>query len=363
PFAMTQQMLFEMKEAQLIALRSDAPLGDYHYELTEFGGDRARRYVQQCTYFGAAPVPLEQYAAAVACQSLQNETVNLAGVKQAFDGLVMSSTLVQSIGESLNMGCGLFLYGEPGNGKSTLAERLSEAFPPTIWIPRAISAGGEIVRLFDSIHHVPVETSIEHDRRWIQVKRPTIAAGGELELKSFDVTTNPLTGISEAPLQLKANCGTLVVDDFGRNRFEPAELLNRLVVPLERRCDSLHLKSGRTFRIPFDCMIVFSSNLKPQDLVDEAFLRRIPYKIDVPNPTDEQFLELFAREAAAQKVQLAPDAIDQLFVEYRRSGRAMRFCHPRDLLRMVANACDFAGTPRVMTEENLLAAADRYFTR
>ena len=364
PFKMVHGRLYELKEAQLLSLRSDAPLGDYQYELTEFGVNRGRRHADQSTYFGAAPVPLEQYAASVEAQSIQNHPLSMDHVRNAYGDLVLTDDMLSVIGESLNLGRGLFLYGAPGNGKSSIAERVSRAFTHHAWIPRAISVGGEIVRMFDSIHHKAVpetDDSRPFDHRWIRIERPTIVVGGELGLDSFDVTTNPITGISEAPLQLKANAGTLVIDDFGRNSFRPEALLNRLVVPMERGADSLHLKSGRTFRVPFDCMMVFSSNLAPADLVDEAFLRRIPYKVDVLNPTEEDFKKIYRLEAA--KLELAHDEADLealLTDHYRNVNRPMRCCHPRDLLRLIANACDFHKCQRVVTREALNHAVRRY---
>lgn len=182
-----------------------------------------------------------------------------------------------------------------------------------------------------------------------------------MELRSLEITTNPLTRISEAPLQLKSNCGALIIDDFGRNRFRPEELLNRLVVPLERHTDSLHLDSGRTFQIPFDCMIVFSSNLDPRELVDEAFLRRIPFKVRVVDPTVEEFKEVFRREAESRQLSFDEVDLDYLVDQhYRRSNDPLRFCHPRDLISIVTNACEFHGRPRAVTRAGLDEAVQRY---
>ena len=195
------------------------------------------------------------------------------------------------------------------------------------------------------------------DRRWVRIRRPTISLGGELELCSFEVHTNAITGISEAPVQLKSNCGTLVIDDFGRHRFRPEELLNRLVVPLERRSDSLQLTSGRMFRIPFDCMVVFASNLNPANLVDEAFLRRIPYVIDISDPTDKQYREVFQRTARQLQIPFDPTDLDHLMQLYQRGGgRPKRFCHPRDLLQTVHNACEFHGRDLKVTREAIDSA-------
>jgi hypothetical protein len=368
PYNMVAQLLHTMKQSQLLALKSDARLGDFTYELTDFGAENGRRYVEKCTYFGAAPVPLEQYAGSVGLQSLRRHSLNPDVVQRAFSDLVVSDSDVGIIGEALNMGRGMFLYGAPGNGKSSLAERISRVFQQHVWIPRALSVGGEILRLFDSIHHIEAgqEAAFDrdqrpHDARWVLVRRPAIIVGGELDLDSFDIATNRVTGINEAPLQLKANCGTLVVDDFGRNRFRPTELLNRLVVPMERGVDYFHLVSGRTFQVPFDSMLIFATNEVPAEIVDEAFLRRVPFKIAVHDPDEQQYRELYRREAVRLHLQTSEDDIEYLLQRhYRQTGRPMRFCHPRDLLQMIANSCQFHGQSLLVTRDGIDQAVGQY---
>jgi predicted ATPase with chaperone activity len=228
--------------------------------------------------------------------------------------------------------------------------------------------GGDIVRLLDSVHHSEAnsEATVDpeqrpHDARWVLVRRPTIVVGGELDLDSFDIAANRVTGINEAPLQLKANCGTLVIDDFGRNRFRPTELLNRLVVPMERGIDYFHLSSGRTFQVPFDSMLVFASNEVPAEIVDEAFLRRVPFKIAVHDPEERQFHELYHREAARLHLLTSEDDFNYLLQRhYRETGQSMRFCHPRDLLQMIANACQFHGRSLHVTREAIDRAVEQY---
>lgn len=364
PFGMVEKLLHSMKLQQLLAIKSDAPLGDFAFELTAFGAERARRFAQHCTYFGAAPVTIEQYAASLSVQTVQSQHLTLQQVRLAFQDLVLSETLLSRLGEAINMGQGMFLHGAAGNGKSSIAERVVRAYGEFIWIPRAIIVGGEIIRLYDPIHHEVLPCADREalnlqqlDRRWVRIRRPTISLGGELELSSFDVHTNPITGISEAPVQLKSNCGTLVIDDFGRHRVRPEELLNRLVVPLERRSDCLQLSSGRTFRVPFDCMVVFASNLNPATLVDEAFLRRIPYVIDITDPTDDEFRDVFRRAAQQLQVAFAPADLDQLLQLYQQDGgQPKRFCHARDLLSTIRNACQFHNRPLNVTSEAIHSA-------
>lgn len=270
--------------------------------------------------------------------------------------------MLNQLGEGINSGMGFFLYGEPGNGKTSIAERVTASYSENIWIPRAIIAAGETIRMFDPNNHVvcPPDSHEGYlddrriDKRWVRIRRPTIVVGGELKLESLEVTTSAVTGISEAPLQLKANCGTLVIDDFGRQRFRPAELLNRLIVPLERRTDFLNLPSGRNFQVPFDQLVVFSTNLDPMSLVDEAFLRRIPYKVDVKDPTEKQYRDVFKHEAKRNGLKYEEEELNYLLhTHYSEAGRKMRFCHPRDLLHQVLNACQFRNEKLEVTREKL----------
>ncbi|MCA9185661.1 MAG: hypothetical protein KDA99_08580 [Planctomycetales bacterium] len=225
PFHTMEALLHRLKAEQLVVFRGSAPIGDYTYELTDQGADRARRYSQQSTYFGTAPVPLEEYNRSVQLQALKNQHPRLDDVHRAFTDLVISNSMATQIGEAMNLGMGFFLYGEPGNGKTSIAERITQAYGESIWIPRAILAGGEILRLFDSTRHIALPHGVDDestiDQRWVRIRRPTISVGGELQLNNLEVTINTVTGIMEAPVQMKANCGTFVIDDFGRHRFRP----------------------------------------------------------------------------------------------------------------------------------------------
>jgi len=366
PFRLLERILRQLKEALLVVYRGSAPLSDYVYEPTEVGLERARRYSQRCTYFGTTPVSLADYVASVRAQSITLQTPTLADLRRAFAELVLGDEILSQIGQAANSGLGLFLYGAPGNGKTSIAERLMRAFGEDIWIPRAISVFGEIVRLYDPSSHElfvgPHDDNPKIDGRWIHVRRPTIVVGGELTMDSLEISTNSSTGISEAPLQMKANCGTLVIDDFGRQRCSAAELLNRWIVPLEKRFDYLTLGNGRKIEVPFDQLIVFSTNLEPRALVDEAFLRRIPYKIDVRDPTEEEFRNLMRSTAQKLGIELREDVVEHLLAShFRQTGRAFRFCHPRDLLRQVKIYCTFHQLPPVLTHQAIDAAVRNYF--
>ena len=365
PFRLIEILMTSLKRDQLVVFKADAPFGDYVYELTPTGVERARRYAQQSTYFGAAPVPLEDYRDSVRAQSLQNQKLTLEGVREAFSELVLGHKLTCQLGEAMNLGKGMFVYGHPGNGKTSISETIIRAFSETIWIPRALLVGGETVRLFDPIHHREVTLPENHpkysqvDHRWVRIERPTILVASELELQDFDITTNPVTRINEAPIQLKSNCGVLVIDDFGRNRFRPSELLNRLIVPLEKQIDALHLSSGRTFQVPFDEMIVFSTNLNPLELVDEAFLRRIPFSIQVNDPTVDEFKKVFQLAAKRHGIDYLDEDLQYLIEKhYKKADRPFRFCHPQDILEHIGNACEFRENEMRVTKQGLDQAVE-----
>ena len=370
PFVLVDALLRQMKSDQLVVHRGSAPMNDYQYQITDLGMERARRQAQRCTYFGAAPVSLPDYIAGVNAQSLSNQHPSAEALHAAFADLLLSDRMLDRLGPAINSGRGLFLYGAPGNGKTSIAERVTAVFGEAIWIPRAMGMDGEIVRLFDPIVHeeLPLEASAglldkrKIDKRWVRIRRPTIVAAGELTMSSLEVTVNTSTGISEAPLQLKSNCGTLVIDDFGRQRMRIDELLNRWIVPLEKRYDFLNLPNGRKITVPFDQLLVFSTNLEPRDLVDEAFLRRIPYKIEVRDPSEEEFRQLFKQMGANLGFEYRSEPIDYLIsVHFKKVGRPMRFCHPRDLLLQIRNHCTYHHRPLELRNEYFDLACENYF--
>jgi hypothetical protein len=361
PFLLLEGLLRRLKSDQLVVYRGSNELNDYQYQLTDLG---------RCTYYGSAPVSLNEYIESVNAQSLRNLCPTHNDLEKAFSDMLVNRRMLDRLGPAVNSGRGMFLYGSPGNGKTSIARRVSLVFGEHIWIPRAIGVDGEIIRVFDPLNHIetPLESTLglldesKIDRRWVRIQRPTIVVGGELTMSQLDVTRNPATSICEAPLQMKSNCGTLVIDDFGRQRLRIDELLNRWIVPLEDRIDYLCLPSGKTIQVPFDQLIVFSTNLEPRDLVDEAFLRRIAYKIEVADPNEDEFRELFRRVAESLKIEYRETVVSDLIERhYKQAQRSFRCCHPRDLLFQVKANCTYQDRPLEMTVENLDFAVENYF--
>jgi hypothetical protein len=369
PFRMIQAILAQMKsDLRIVYANATRVGGDFVCELTPAGAELARRHYKQSTYFGAIPVPLADYVAAIEAQSITRQTPGLNDVARALHDLLVNPKLTGRIAQALRAGGGMFFHGPAGNGKSSVAERITRAFGQHIWIPRAVYINGEILRLYDPLCHeeLPLagaDTPLRFDSRWIRIRRPTVVAGGELTLDRLDATLNNVTGICEAPIQMKSNCGTLVIDDFGRQRMVINELLNRWIVPLEKRVDFINLPSGRAVQIPFDQVIVFATNLEPRALVDEAFLRRIPYKIDFPDPSEAEFRELLGRSAGALGFPSHDDAVNHLVDRhYRATNRPFRFCHPRDLLLQVRYYCEVNGQPLQLSAEAFDVAVENYFS-
>lgn len=370
PLSLIKDLLRALKEEQLLFFKSSGAAGDFVYELTEVGVERAQRYWEHCTYCGAVPVSIRDYIASVKAQSVRKQCPKIRELQAALDGLCVPQTMIIRLAQAVNSALGLFLYGAPGNGKTTIATRLTRAFGETIWIPRAVNVGGAIMRLYDPNNHVARPFAGDEknrpcgvDERWIRIQRPTIVVGGELTLDSFEVLTDQTTGVSEAPIQLKSNCGTLVIDDFGRQRVTPADILNRWIVPLAQHFDILKFSNGRTFEFPIDQLIVFSTNLEPRSLVDEAFLRRIPYKIDVGNPSQEEFRSILKKYAAEWGVAYREDSVNYLIDKYyQKGGREMRYCHPGDILHQVCTYCTVLDLPLEISNDSIDAAVKNYFS-
>lgn len=371
PFGAFPDFLRGLKNQQIVAYADSTAANDYLYQLTDTGRARARGYFEECQYVGTAPVSFSAYLDAIAAQTIAGEHPREADLRRAFSDLLISEEMFTTLGPAINSGRGMFLYGYPGNGKTSIAERITKCFGSDVWIPRVLDIEGQIVKLYDPASHEPlgqegggILREEDHDRRWVRIRRPTIVAGGELVMENLEIYYDPVTKICEAPLQMKSNNGTFLIDDFGRQRMAPLELLNRWIVPLEKRYDFLTLPNGKKIRMPFDQLILFSTNLEPKQLVDEAFLRRIPYKILAADPTEAMFRQMF--RIFAPKLGFADfddGVLDELIARhYRAVNRPFRCCQPRDLLLQVRNYCVYQDLPLELRSEYFEFAVGNYFT-
>ena len=370
PFRMVEPILNRLKSDQRVGYKSSTSTNDYVYVLTESGREIARLMQQDCTYYGACPVSLSDYVNSVRKQTIEGQYPKKVDLERAFSDLLINPQMLIRLGPAVASGRGMFLFGFPGNGKTSIAERVTGAFGKYLWIPRAIEIDGAVMRVFDPMNHelaMPDEGSGildmgGFDKRWVRIKRPTIVAGGELTLDMLEVQSNSESNISEA-LQLKSNCGTLVIDDFGRQKMSIDQLLNRWIIPLEKRYDFLNMANGKKIQVPFDQLVIFSTNLEPKDLVDDAFLRRIPYKIEVPNPPEADFRKLFEIMCKITKIPYNADAIDYLIkTHYLPVSRPFRNCQPRDLLLQVRNFCMYNDLKVELKNEYFDFAVDNYFS-
>ncbi|HUS37865.1 MAG TPA: AAA family ATPase [Pirellulales bacterium] len=370
PFGILEPLLNTLRQRQVIVYAGSAPFNDYYYTLTEHGRTVADGFAQSCAYIGPAPVPLMDYIISVEAQSIAAEAPRREQLEAAMTDISVIDSLYDQLGPAINAGAGMFIYGEPGNGKTTIARRLIECFGQSIWVPHALLEDGQYIKFFDAAYHKPVDSgkaqllkTQEYDRRWVKVRRPIVVVGGELTMDNLEFRHDPRANISEAPLQMKSNCGCMLIDDFGRQRIDPNELLNRWIVPLENRHDFLTLPTGKKIQVPFEQMILFSTNLEPADLVDEAFLRRLPYKIEVGDPDEQEFESIF--QGCAEKIgcEYRQEAFQYLLeTHYRAADRPMRRCHPRDLLSQIRNYCGYHQLPLEMKPEYFDRAVKTYFT-
>lgn len=367
PFRIVEATLERLRTRRLVTHCGSGSLNDYVYGLTDDGRARARTFHSECAYVGPAPVPLSDYVISVEAQAICDEPVRKSDLLDSFHDISVSSEMLDMLGPAVNSGSGMFLYGAPGNGKSTIANRITSCFGQEVWIPRCVIDGRQIITLFDPAYHHEVEQPGDNspwDKRWVRIRRPTVVVGGELTMDNLEIRHDPATNISEAPLQMKSNCGCLLIDDFGRQRISPAELLNRWIVPLENHHDFLTLSTGKKIQIPFEQLIIFSTNLEPSDLVDEAFLRRIQYRIELGDPEEQEFQYLFQIAAEKYNCDYNPEAVEWLLQEhYRSTGRPLRRCHPRDLLLQVRNLCTYNDLPFEMLPEHFNTVSTGFFTR
>jgi hypothetical protein len=373
PYMLLESLVEHLRGEKLIEVRGAHGSGTagYRYALTDLGRERGGVYFDSNGYVGPAPVPLKQYAAAMHEVKAQRGFLDRGRIAHGFTHLIVSSETLDQLGPAVNSGKSVFLYGPPGNGKTVVAEGIGKALGGDLYVPWALDIDGQIITIYDPVNHEALEDEqgagsiikpVERDRRWVRIRRPVVTVGGELTLEMLDLSFNPIAKFYEAPLQMKANGGVFVVDDFGRQRIRPRDLLNRWIVPLESRIDFLTLHTGKKFEMPFDVLIVFATNLNPESLADEAFLRRIPYKIYAKNPTIEEFGKIFALNCKRKGIAYDPVIIEYLVRRYYEPrGLEMRGCHPRDIVEQVVDICRYQNKPLVITRELLDQACRSYF--
>ncbi len=361
-----EQVVAYLRREQMVEVKGSPGIGErsYRYAATSKGVARACEVGERNQYLGPAPVPLQQYIAMMERQTTRGLRVSEATIRQAFGDLVISTDLLNQLGPAINSGRSLFLFGKAGNGKTSIAEAAARLLSDSVAIPYAVIVDGQVIRLFDAIHHERIahDDATSADARWVLSRRPVVVAGGELNMASLDLIFNPESRFYEAPLQMKANGGLLLIDDFGRQQVRPRDLLNRWIVPLEKRVDFLTLHTGKKIEVPFDQLIVFSTNIEPKQLVDEAFLRRIRYKVEVPNPTPAEYREILRRVCQSRNIPYSDDGLRYLLeVEYTRRKLELRSVHPRDLVDQLIDTAMFLNVPPTLSSELLAAACRSYF--
>jgi hypothetical protein len=373
PYSVLDALVQHARVEKLLEVRGAGGTGaaGYRYALTDLGRDRAMQFLDICRYVGPAPVSLAQYNAYTRACMEARPYLDRTTLSTGFEHLVVGPALLDQLGPAVNSGKALFLYGAPGNGKTVVAEGIGRALGGEMHVPFAIDVDGQVITMFDPVNQQRIAeaagaqsviANAAHDRRWESIRRPVVVVGGELTLEMLDLTFNPISKFYEAPIQLKANGGVFVVDDFGRQRIPPRDLLNRWIVPLESRVDYLTLHTGRKFEVPFNVFIVFATNLKPESLADEAFLRRIPYKILAKNPTIDEYCRIF--ELNCRRRGLTFDAVMVEYLDrkyYKPRKLQMRACHPRDLISQVVDICRYTNREPVITRELLDSACTSYF--
>jgi hypothetical protein len=374
PFPVVEPILDGLKRLRHCEVTGGLAVGgaSYRFRITDAGRTRAALLLEQNQYVGTAPVPLAQYRRYMeAFKKAVPLDATRAKVTQAFSHIVVRESLIDQIGPALNGGHSMFIYGPPGNGKTTIAQAVRRLLGTDIMIPSALEVEGQFVKVFDPVNHevVPVAeqsdglvTGPRVDQRWIRCRRPIVMVGGELTLDALELRYNPTAGFYRAPVQLLANGGILVIDDFGRQHCSPKDLLNRWIVPLESRIDFLTLQTGQIFEVPFNVLLIFATNLKPGDLVDEAFLRRIQYKVKAEGPTVEDFITIFENYCKTRAVPFERDVVeDMLETYYRPNNIELRACHPRDLINQALALANYLDRPLHVTRELLQAACRTYF--
>jgi predicted ATPase with chaperone activity len=373
-FPVIEPALEQLKWHRQCEITGGAMLGGpaYRYRITDAGRTRASLFLERDHYVGAVPVPLRQYQDYMRrFATVAPRTATRDRVREAFSHLVLSDNVLDQLGPAINSGHSLFVYGPPGNGKTVISQAIRHLLDGDIAVPHAIEVEGQIVRMYDKVQHetLPFPSTDEFldkgrgpDHRWVRCRRPLVMVGGELQMTQLELTINPLEGFYRAPVQAVANGGVLVIDDFGRQSCTPQQLLNRWIVPLGSRVDFLTLQTGQKFELPFAVLMVFATNIKPAELVDEAFLRRIHYKVFAESPSVEQFAEIFERWCTHRGVPYDRAVVDDMLHNYFRPRRIpLRGCQPSELVDQALSMAEYLDRPRLLTSELLQSACASYF--
>lgn len=379
PFAdVTEAIIDFLKDEKFVEVRGGQDFGKatMEYSLTARGREKATEAMSRNTYVGAAPVPFERYERAVKLQGIKEITITQEQMKVAMGDLIINPRIFNLLGPAANSAKSMFLFGKPGNGKTSVAERLAKCLGGHVYTPHAIEADGSIIKVYDPIVHTAVESDADPndmaatvrmqgvDHRWIKTKRPFVMVGGELTLEALDLIYHPHSKFYEAPFQMKSNCGILLIDDFGRQQATPQQLLNRWIVPLEKKVDFLSLHTGKKIEVPFDQLIIFSTNLEPKDLVDEAFLRRIAFKIGFDSPTYEEMCKIFEKMCEVKGVEYKEEAVKYIWQrQYVEKKFEPRSVHPRDILAQMESIAKYYSVKPKLAKELIDRACDSYFVR